>query len=226
MDNSSDYFSNSLPEQNNYEVAYGIAFKIASEKIASISNIDYICIKSGSTLIQSTNLIELKYLNTIYEISWPEIQISQQNSAEPVELRDKILILHYLGNSKGTATTNNIISFKDFFEGSNYFPTFFQRSIQPLIQYFGQSPPIIFDLGKDMGGSKSNFGDASVKFMAFPKVPITYVLWRGDDEFPSNANILFDSTVLDYLPVEDVIVLCQTITWKLVKSYLSNINKI
>jgi hypothetical protein len=29
---------------------------------------------------------------------------------------------------------------------------------------------------------------------------------------------LFDSTVLDYLPVEDVIVLCQTIVWRLVKS--------
>jgi hypothetical protein len=226
MNDSSDYFSKPLSEQKNYEVALGIAFKLAREKIASIANIADICVKSGATFIQSTQSIELKYLNTIYHISWPDIQISRQYSDEPVELRDKILILHYLENSKGTASTNNIISFKDFSEGTNYFPTFFKRSVQPLIQYFGQSPQIIFDLGKEMGGSKSNFGDVSVNFMAFPRVPITYVLWRGDSEFPPNANILFDSTVLDYLQVEDVVVLCQLITWKLIKSYVSNTNKI
>ncbi len=72
-----------------------------------------------------------------------------------------------------------------------------------------------------------NYGDIAVTIPAFSRVPITLVLWRGDDEFPPNANILFDSTILDYLSAEDVNVLCQTIAWQLVKSFQnrSNINK-
>ena len=54
--------------------------------------------------------------------------------------------------------------------------------------------------------------------MAFPRVPITLVLWRGDDEFPPDGNILFDRSISDYLTTEDVNVLCETIAWTLVKS--------
>ncbi|MBN1189914.1 MAG: DUF3786 domain-containing protein [Dehalococcoidales bacterium] len=43
-------------------------------------------------------------------------------------------------------------------------------------------------------------------------------VWKGDDEFPPDAAILFDSTVLDYLSAEDINVLCQTVTWKMVKA--------
>jgi len=46
---------------------------------------------------------------------------------------------------------------------------------------------------------------------------VTLVIWKGDAEFPPNAGILFDSTVHEYLPAEDIIVLSQTIAWKLVK---------
>jgi hypothetical protein len=48
-------------------------------------------------------------------------------------------------------------------------------------------------------------------------VPITLVLWRGDEELAPNGNILFDANISDYVPTEDVTVLCETIIWKLVK---------
>ena len=68
-----------------------------------------------------------------------------------------------------------------------------------------------------LGGFKAEYGDLSVTIRAFNRVPITLVIWKGDDEFPANANILFDNTIMDYLSAEAIIVLCQTITWKLVK---------
>jgi hypothetical protein len=43
------------------------------------------------------------------------------------------------------------------------------------------------------------------------------VLWKGDEEVSPNGNILFDANISDYLSTEDVTVLCETITWKLVK---------
>jgi len=34
---------------------------------------------------------------------------------------------------------------------------------------------------------------------------------------------MFDSTISDYLPAEDIIVLCQTMVWKLVKGLKADI---
>jgi len=56
-----------------------------------------------------------------------------------------------------------------------------------------------------------------VTINAFAHVPITLVLWKGDEELAPNGNILFDANISDYLSTEDVTVLTETIIWKLVK---------
>jgi hypothetical protein len=48
-------------------------------------------------------------------------------------------------------------------------------------------------------------------------VPITIILWQGDDELAPQGNILFDATISDYLSTEDITVLCEILTWRLVK---------
>jgi hypothetical protein len=43
------------------------------------------------------------------------------------------------------------------------------------------------------------------------------VLWKGDEDFPPEGNILFDASVASYLPVEDIVILTEMVVWKLVK---------
>jgi len=47
-------------------------------------------------------------------------------------------------------------------------------------------------------------------------VPINVILWQGDDELKAEVNILFDANILDYLTSEDVTIVCETITWRLI----------
>jgi len=56
----------------------------------------------------------------------------------------------------------------------------------------------------------------AVTINAFSRVPITIVMWHGDDEFAPQGSIIFDSTISDYLSTEDITVLCETIIWRLV----------
>jgi hypothetical protein len=56
-----------------------------------------------------------------------------------------------------------------------------------------------------------------VKVQAFPRVALGMVLWKGDAEFPPEGNVLFDSSVTAYLPVEDIVILAETVVWKLIK---------
>ena len=213
----SRYFS--LPNQQNYEYGYELAYKLACEQLAKFDNIGQQCLKSGAQyqVIDSQKIIILEYLNQSYQIVFPDIDISLIDSEEEVPMRDKILILHYFTQTKGIPITNRVIAFKELPEGANYFSTFYKRAIKPLLDHFGREPERLIDITQELGGHKANYGDVAVTINAFKYVPITLVLWRGDKEFNPEGNILFDSTITDYLPTEDIIILCETISWKLVR---------
>jgi len=222
----SRYFS--LPNQQNYEYGYELAYKLACEQLAKFDNIGQQCFKSGAQyqVIDSQKIIILEYLNQSYQIVFPDIDISLIDSEEEVPMRDKILILHYLTQAKGTPITNKVIAFRELPEGANYFPTFSKRAIKPLLDHFGREPKRLIDAAEKLGGHRVDYGDVAVTINAFSYVPITLVLWQGNGEFPPEGSMLFDSTISDYLSTEDINVLCETISWKLVKYLKKTKNRV
>ena len=73
-----------------------------------------------------------------------------------------------------------------------------------LLLTFGKDPDFYLEVATHMGGIPHPLGDAAAQFMAFPLVPVTHVLWRGDEEFDPDASILFDVTIPGHLPTEDI----------------------
>ena len=207
------------PDVKNYEHGYRVAFEIACEQLAKISDIEQQCLKSGAKyqVTDSLETILIDYLNKSYQVTLPEMRVSLGDSEEAVPLKDKVLMLHYLTRAKGTPQSNKIITYKELPEGFQYFSTFSKRTIKPLVDHFGQEPQRLLSIAEILGGYKAEYGDAAVTVTAFPRVSITFVLWWGDEEFPSEGNILFDSVISDYLSTEDITVLCEAIAWKLVK---------
>ena len=203
------------------EYGYGLALKLACEQLARIDDMEQQCLKSDAQyqVINSQKVVIVEYLNQLYKVALPDIEISPKDSEESVPLRDRILILHYLTQAKGTPISSKTIAYKELPEGANYFPTFSKRAIQPLVTHFGKEPHRLLDAARILGGHEADYGDVSVTINAFSRVSITLVLWRGNEEFPCDGNILFDSTISDYLPTEDINVLCEAIAWRLVKSY-------
>jgi len=206
-----------VPEQNVREYAHGLAFKLACEQLASIADIKEQCRKSGAKYIPAKKVIIIDHLNRPYQIGFPGGEVSFVNSEEAVPLRDKILLLHYFTRAKGTPLSGKIITYKELKEGINYYPTFFKRAIDPVVEHFKDEPQKLLDIAETLGGRKAGYGDAAVTIDAFPYVPLTIVLWQGDKEFPPEGNIMFDSTIPDYLPTEDITILCEVIAWKLVR---------
>ena len=207
-----------LPNQRNYEYAYELAYKLAGEQLAKIGDIEQQCLKSGARcqVIDSKKVIIIQYLNQSYLVTLPEIEVSLTGSGEKVPTRDKVLILHYLTSAKGSPDTNKLITFKELPEGANYFPTFYKRTIKPLLNHFGKEPRLLVAAAEKLGGHKADYGDVAVTINAFSRVPITIVLWQGDDEFTPQGSIMFDTTISDYLSTEDITVLCETITRRLI----------
>jgi hypothetical protein len=208
-----------LPDQKNYEHAYKLAYKLASEKLSGISDIEQQCRNSDSQYQVSGEKREIivRYLNQSYRIIVPDIEVSLLDSAEEVPIREKVLILHYFISAKGTPATGKIITFRELPEGKVYSPTFSKRTIKPLIDNFGEEPQRLLEISQKLGGLKADYGDAAVTISAFSRVPIIIVLWQGDDELAPQGNILFDASVSDYLSTEDITTICEIIAWKLVR---------
>jgi hypothetical protein len=61
-------------------------------------------------------------------------------------------------------------------------------------------------------------GDAAVELSYFPFVPITCILWKGDEEFPAEAAVLFDETAELFFSAEDMAVAGQMAVLELVKA--------
>jgi hypothetical protein len=199
-----------------WERGFELSYKFACEKLAKISDIEEQCRKSGARCLGPREVV-INYLNQPYHIMLPDGQILLADSGVEAPLRDKILILHYFTGAKGTPATGKLIAYKQLPGGVSYFPAFSHRAIGPLVKNFGKSPELLIKAAAKLGGREADYGDVSVTVNAFDRVPITLVLWRGDDELAPNGNILFDANISDYLSTEDVTVLTETIIWKLVK---------
>jgi hypothetical protein len=163
------------------------------------------------------NRIGVRYLGREVWLSLPEGTL-EAPAGGPLSLREEILILHYLEKASGILPKGNWVSFAEISGGIFYHPVFLQRSKGPLVKFFGEDPQKLLALAAEVvQGKPWDRGDTGVRIEAFPRVPLGMVLWKGDAEFPPEGNVLFDSSISGYLAVEDVVILAETVIWKLIK---------
>jgi len=206
-----------VPEPGVREIAHQLAYKLAVEQMAAITDIQEQCRRSDCQYLPDPQAVAIKHLNQAYHIGYPTGEVTFADADEAVPLRDKILTLHYLTRAKGTPLTGKMITYKELHDGLNYYPTFFKRAISPVVNRYKDEPQKLIEAGQRLGGYKAEYGDTAVTIPAFTRVPLTFVLWRGDKEFAPDGNIMFDSTISDYLPTEDISILCEVIAWRLVR---------
>jgi hypothetical protein len=192
------------------------AYRIACEQLARFADIEEQCRKSGAQYDKNSDSVIIKYLGRPYILVPSTGEISLKDSEEQIPTREKVLILHYLLSAKGTPLTGTLITYKQVPGGTPYFARFSQLAVEPLLSHFGEEPALIIPAAEQLGGKQINRGDAAVTINAFDRVPLTIVLQKGDEEFSPTASLLFDSTISDYLPSQDIRILCEIIVWKLI----------
>jgi hypothetical protein len=204
------YFASgiNLPKQNNYETAY-------NEAVSELLKRDLkdVVLKSGAQIIHedsSVNLI-IPFIKDEIIITYPMVSLNYKAKDIDLSLWYKILLLHYLIQAKGTPASGEQITFKQITGGLAYYPAFHRRSIKPVIKSYGNNLNKYIIAAEKIGGVKSDLSKYSVFFQVFPKVSVIFNLWEGDDELPADGNIVFDSSISDYLTTEDIAVLCNII---------------
>jgi len=147
----------------------------------------------------------LKFFNDEYSVDVTAKKILSLSCNVPAKDFVSILLLHYLEQKlKGLpGLTKEWISFKELSSGDAYYPAFRKRAIEPILRKYGAAPEAIFK----GAARKIDQADAAVIIEAFAGVPIMIEIWKGDEEFGPDANMLFDRSISRVFCTEDVAVL-------------------
>ncbi len=182
-----------LPRQNSYEIAFNKA-----ADLLRAGDIDVICNRSGAR--SGGKKLFISFFKDEYEIKLPGVSFNPPNLSPGEE----ILILHYLTSTGTASTKGEYVSFKNLPSASFYNPTYRKRGPDRILKQFGHAIDRIVKAAEVLGGRRASLGDVSVKLRVFPKVEAIIVLFRGDEEFPPEAGILFNDDIINYLPLEDI----------------------
>jgi len=130
------------------------------------------------------------------------VECNDQGGDEEIPFFFSLMILIYLIEAKDIQVLHTWVSEKDLKGGSTFFRGPHRLQVDDLERVYGRDPERFLRAGRRLGGSEILYGDKGFSLDVFPKVPLAYVLWRGDNEFPPRITILFDATVETHLPLD------------------------
>ena len=113
-----------------------------------------------------------------------------------------LMVLVYLTDAKNISSLHTWVSEKDLPGGSTFFRGLHRLPVEGLEERYGRDPAGFLRAGKQLGGTEILYGDRGFAIEVFPRVPLAYILWKGDEEFPSGIKVLFDSTIPSHLPLD------------------------
>jgi hypothetical protein len=201
-----------MPRVDDYKTAIALAVaelqKVNPKRLSGLSRCEYFYEDTREWLI-------VPFFSQGRMVAWPEVKVTPAAGEGEIPLTEQILILHYLLNCTGEPLSGREIDFRSVPEGGFYWSAFVSRAKKPLLETFGHDPDLYRQVATLLGGTPRDLGDAAATFMAFPLVPVTHVLWKGDAEFPPEANILFDETISKHLSTEDIAALAGSSVYRL-----------
>ena len=191
-------------KQNNLEVSFGRALEELAKKDiqcqCELAGVGYEVIRAGEVLIS------LLLMERVYQIRYPQGEVTCRDDSQNVGLMKKAILLRYLNNAKETSGEEKLIGFNELPSGSFYNPAFSQSVVKPFINFFGKELQKLKWAAKRLGGVEVPFGDVGMRISFLPKVKISFIIWEGDDEFPPQGKILFNSHIVSYLSTEGVVI--------------------
>ena len=194
-----------------YQVAYdALRARLAGHDLASVVE------RSGARAL-GPDRIGLRCLGREYVVTYPDGLVLEADG-QPAPEHDAILLLLYLTESTGRDLDGGWVAFEQLAGGPGYSASFRGRVLAPLLRALGSRPEALVPAAATLDGEPLELGDASARLPALPRVPLAYVVWGGDEEFPPSANVVFDASVEGYLDAEAVTVLAELATRRLAEA--------
>lgn len=185
---------------------------------ATLHNIATLATNTGGTLRSGTKQLVLKMMDkeVVVDFSSMMIKYGDPKAAE-VSQHLQILVLHYVEGAGRAQLASRLVTFREFEGGALYYPAFKARAIDPIVKEFDKKPDLLRHIGDAIRAEPADVGTVSFKAHFFPKMPVVVILWQGDEEVSSSANVLFDANAGKILPTEDLSLVGGTLCRRLIQ---------
>ena len=128
-----------------------------------------------------------------------------------------LFILYYLMKSKNTLPSGVWVSEKDIPGGAAFFRGPHTIPADLITGRFKDDIGLFQKKCEKLKGLSIELADAAFLFNITPTIPVAVLYWYGDEDFPSEAKLLFDRTIDQHLPLDIIYALAVEICYTLGK---------
>jgi hypothetical protein len=157
--------------------------------------------------------IRLRFWNEPFVVRLPELTVERvkRDAPAPTDFV-QALVLTYLATSDGTPPAERWITYRDLPDGMFYAQAFRGYAEMRLVRELGTGGIDAFCRGMEgLGGEPepigSGSGNAAYAIQVLPRIRLAAVYWLGDEDFPSQASVLFQESAPHYLSTDGLAVL-------------------
>ena len=173
--------------------------------------------RSGATIDRQGDL-RMEFLRREYVIDHAKWTVTRaDDGASPPPLTQS-LILTYLYTSDGTPPIDRWIGFRELPNGLFYAQAFQGYTGAELVRDLNGDVAAFKAASEKLSGAALAIGDAGYVFQMLPRLKLAAVMWAGDDEFPSQAQVLFQETAPHYLMTEGLAIAGSLLIGQIVKA--------
>ncbi|MGN8887130.1 DUF3786 domain-containing protein [Blautia sp. HCP28S3_G10] len=161
---------------------------------------------------ESNQTLTLKFLGTVYHISWPEFEVTHEVDDlgyYPLEemIYARILTIRFLLGGALSEGTGKFKTYREMPWGEVYLRQFDGRCIKRLAFSYGNRIQDFKAIMEHIHSEPVKHGDVAYQMEIFPGYLIQMILWEGDDEFPPSSQILFSDNFPVSFQAEDMAVM-------------------
>lgn len=128
----------------------------------------------------------------------------------------KLLTLLYLAHARAVPPANRWVPYRELQDGLFYAKSFADTVEDRLLRRFGEDLEGLREAGVTLGARMVEQGDLGLVLHTFPRLPLLFIAWQGDEEFEPSARILFDASATCYLNAFELRMLCGEIVGRLI----------
>ena len=132
--------------------------------------------------------------------------------------QEALVSLMYLLRTRELPLSGIKVNEKELNGGALFFRGPHALSKEPLEKKFARDPQGFLQAGLTLGGIAAQGGDAAFELRALPRIPLEYIFYAEDDEFPAQLIITFDRTIDRHLPLDVIWALVNVTTQRILKA--------
>jgi len=191
------------PKQRPYELALNVSFDALLARKQTLERLA----KLGATRDGMTLRLPALDQHLVIDMDARDVLVEGQGRAR---VNWALLALHYLSAGDLTEDAREV-TLTHFADTRGYLSAYNKRIIGRFMGTVGRTDAGFRQAAGRVGATPIPWNGACYRFDVFPRLPITFIRYEGDDDFPPEANIVYRADAGLLLPPEDRIVAAEAI---------------